>query len=146
MVALLVAGQFLAAQNWRMITISADGSETSYALSDVQKIVFENNTMTVNLTSGSNTPDITCIRFSAQTGLKTLQTEGLVLVFPNPVQTNLTVSGVEKDAKINLFNLTGTFLQSIPAQENSTSIDVSSLPQGSYLLQVGKQTVKFIKQ
>ena len=143
---LLMAGQFLAAQNTNVVTVSADGTEVIYALPDVQNIVFENSTMTVNLKSGDSATKITCIRFDQPQGIKTLQSESSVFVFPNPVQTNLTVAGVAKDVKINLLNLNGTLLQSIPAQDNSTNINVSSLPAGLYLLQIGDQVIKFIKQ
>jgi len=309
--ALLTAGQLLVAQSFKMITLSADGGETSYVLSNVQKIVFDNNTMTVKMKTGEDANNITrvsfaqdlseidysklklnevsgvgndpdkfyelintgdidiplegcqiiynaapistgdpfppdreqltwtgtstqivqagklfsligrnnpgsfttgltasriliitledpsgniidqCIRaqdtgdyeisdksFSripdgtgpfyfttptpdefngtdatglllvpqTQTGIKNLKVESSIFVFPNPVKEYITVKGVKKDAKINLYDLTGGLLQSIPAEENSTNIDVSSLRQGTYLLQVGEQTVKFVKQ
>ena len=143
---LLIAGQFASAQEWKLITVTADGTETTYALPNVQNIVFKDNTMTVNLKSGDSVSKITCIRFDQPQGIKTLQSESSVFVFPNPVQTNLTVAGVAKDVKINLLNLNGTLLQSIPAQDNSTNINVSSLPAGLYLLQIGDQVIKFIKQ
>ena len=143
---LLIAGQFASAQEWKLITVTADGTETTYALPNVQNIVFKDNTMTVNLKSGDSAAGITCIRFDQPQGIKTLQSESSVFVFPNPVQTNLTVAGVAKDVKINLLNLNGTLLQSIPAQDNSTNINVSSLPAGLYLLQIGNQIIKFIKQ
>jgi len=142
----LIAGQFLAAQNTVIKIISADGTEMISSLTNVQNIVFEDNTMTVNMISGDSATEITCIRFGQTNGIKMLQSESPVSVFPNPVQTNLKVTGVNKDTKINLLNLNGTLLQSIPAQDNSTNIDVSSLPQGLYLLQIGEQIIKFIKQ
>ena len=147
-VVLLIAGQLFADAELRLITVSADGQETSYALSNVQKIVFEDNTMTVNMKSGSDATGITCIRFMNSDDVKIDNPElpSRVLVFPNPVTTNITVAGVDKDEKINLFDLSGKLLQSIPAQDHSTDINVSALQQGIYLLQVGEQVVKFIKQ
>ena len=144
-VVLLLAGRVLAVES--MIAINADRDETKYALSAVRKVVFDNNDeMNVNLENGFNVPGITCILFSIETVTKMLQAENSVWVFPNPVHTTLTVSGVDKDVKIKLFNLGGTLLKSIPAQENSTDIDVSSLAQGMYLLTFGEKTVKFTKQ
>jgi len=149
-VILLITGQFLAAQNSMIKITSADGTEMIFPLSDVQNIVFRDSAMMVNLKNTETlywlNTKVTCIRFNYPTGIKTLPTEPSVSVFPNPVQTNLTVSGVNKDIKINLFDLKGTLLQSIPAQDNSTNIDVSSLPAGLYLLQIREQVVKFIKQ
>ena len=147
-VVLLITGQLFAQQESQLITLSADGTKTVYALSNVQKIVFdrENNTMTVNMKSGSDATGITCISFLLDpVGIENPKIVSSVFVFPNPVTTNLTVAGANKGVKINLFDMTGKLLQSTLAQENSTDINVSSLSQGLYLLQVGEQMIKFIK-
>jgi len=143
---LLAAGQFLVAQSFKMITLSADGEEKSYILSDVQKIVFDNNTMTVKMKAGDDATNITRISFEDITGIETQKAEPSVFVFPNPVKETLTVNGVKKDAVINLYSLAGTLIKTVPAQENATNIDVSSLKQGIYLLRAGEKTIKFIKQ
>jgi len=80
------------------------------------------------------------------TELKTPQVNASISVSPNPAITDITVSGTVSGAKIKLFSVGGALLQTIPAQENSTGIDVSSLPQGLYLLQTEGQTLKFIKK
>ena len=146
-VVLLIAGR-LAAQGFQLITLTADGAKASYALMNVQEIVFENNTMTVNLKSGTDVTGVTRVSFSQDggVGIENPEAEPSVFVFPNPVQTYLTVSGVAKDVKINLLNLSGVLLQSIFAQDNATNIDVSALSQGVYLLRIGDKAVKFIKQ
>ena len=147
-VVLLLAGQLLTAQEWKLITLSADGSETSYAVSNVQRIVFENDAMTVNMKSGDNVTGISRVSFlfDEETGIEYLKSESSVFLFPNPVKTTLTVAGTEKNVRINLLNLNGALLQNTLTQDDSTDIDVSSLQQGVYLLQVGNQVVKFIKQ
>ena len=144
---LLIAGRLFAEPEMQLVTVSADGSETMYALADVQKIVFEDNAMTVNMKDGLEATGITCISFLLlDVGIKNPPFASSVFVFPNPVTTKLTVAGADKSAKINLFDLSGKLLQSVLAQDNSTDINVSSLPQGIYLLQVGEQIIKFIKQ
>jgi len=145
---LLVAGRLFAVGESQLITVSADGTETAYALPDVQKIVFENDSMTVKMKSGTGATGITCIKFllSDNVGIENLKPASKVFVFPNPVKTNLKVAGVDKNAKINLLDLSGKLLQSITAQDNSTDIDVSALSPGLYLLQIGEQVIKFIKQ
>jgi len=147
-IVLLSVGQLFAEQESKLITLKADGTETVYALADVQKIVFENNTMTVNMKSGSDAKGITSVSFllSDGSGIEKPQLFSSVFVFPNPVKTNLTVSGADKGMKINLFDLNGKLLQSVIAKDNSTEVNVSSFPSGIYLLRVGEQTVKFIKQ
>ena len=307
----LVMGQFLVAQSFQMITVSADGGKKTYALSNVQKIVFENNTMTVDMKSGNDATNITRISFTQDlqeidysklklnevsgvggnsekfyelinigdidiplegcqiiynaapnnigdpfppnreqltwtgestqvaqagklfsligrdnpgsfttgltaariliitlkdpdgniidqcnraedtgdyeindksfsripdgtgpfyftiptpdvmngtdatglllvpqtvTGIKGVNAESSIFLFPNPVKEKLTVNGVKKDAVINLYDLNGRLIQSIPAEGYSTDVNVSSLQQGTYFLIVGEQTLKFIKQ
>jgi len=80
------------------------------------------------------------------TGIKNLKVESSVFVFPNPVREYLTVNGVIKGATINLYDLNGGLLQTTIAQGNPTNINVSSLQKGIYLLSVGGQTIKFVKQ
>jgi len=145
--ALLAAGQLMVAQTFNMIAVSADGKETTCAVSAVQKVVFENNTMTVKTNDGDVT-NISCIKFSEQgggDGIINVKSESSIFVFPNPVSETLTVSGVKKDAIIQLYNLSGALLQTVISQENATNINVSNLQQGIYLLRVDAQVIKFIK-
>ena len=148
--ALLVAGQFLAAQVFQIITLSADGEETTYALSSVQKIIFENNTMTIDMKTGDDVTNITRLSFAQDFSEDNVDIENpdvaVVFVFPNPVENYLTVTGVNKNVKINLLDINGNLLQSIITQDNITDVDVSSLQKGIYLLQIGEQVVKFIKK
>ena len=105
-------------------------------------------TPTPNQLNGNNSAGLLLVPQSpiGETGIKNQKTESAIFVFPNPVKTYLTVEGVNKGAKIDLLDLNGTLLQSILTQDNAANIDVSSLPQGMYLLQVEGQAVKFIKQ
>ena len=80
------------------------------------------------------------------TAIKNMKVESSISVFPNPVKEYLTLKGLKKDAIISLYDLKGGLLQTILAEENSTTINVSSLPHGIYLLSTGKHTIKFIKQ
>lgn len=143
---LLIAGQLCMAQEYNLITLNADETETVYALSDLQKIVFENNAMTLKMKTKSDVTNVVSIRFAEATGIENPKPDLSIFVFPNPVKNVLTVSGAHENGIINLYSLTGTLLQSIPAQESATHIDVSSLSPGIYLLRVEDKTVKFIKQ
>ena len=148
-VVLLLAGQLVTAEEPGIVTVTADGVETAYALAAVDKIVFaknDNTTMTVNMKDDAPVTDVVRIYFDAYHSATPTLASSAVFVFPNPVTAKLTVSGVDADTKINLHSVNGTLLQSIPAQDNATDIDVSSLPAGIYLLCVGAQTYKFIKK
>jgi len=101
---------------------------------------------TPNEWNGTNSAGLLLVPQAPITGIKTLKAESSVFIFPNPVKEYLTVNGLRNNVTINLYDLKGELLQAIPVNENSIKINVSSLQQGTYLLRVGEQTIKFIKQ
>ena len=67
--------------------------------------------------------------------------KGSIVVYPNPTQDVLYIQGI--DAQIlRIFNMQGNMLQT----SEGTQVSVSHLPTGTYLLQIGTQVVRFIKQ
>ena len=67
--------------------------------------------------------------------------KGSIIVYPNPTQDVLYIQGI--DAQIlRIFNMQGNMLQAT----EGTQVSVSHLPTGTYLLQIGTQVVRFIKQ
>lgn len=160
-IVLLLIGRLSAAEVPCLVTVSADGTKNAYALTGVQRIQIAISpaltldpgidylpaTMTVKRKSAADVTRITCISFAVTepSGITNTQAAS-VFVFPNPVQSTLTINGVDADSKIDLYSVTGALVQSIFAQENAIDVDVSSLPQGTYMLRVGEQTIKFVKQ
>ncbi len=58
-----------------------------------------------------------------------------VLLFPNPVQSNLTISNTNSDYKsIEILDLTGKVL--IVKNENTTNIDFSGFESGIYFVKI----------
>lgn len=66
-------------------------------------------------------------------------------VYPNPTQDMLIIDNANCD-NAYIFDLNGRLLKTTPISGERTSINVTSLPQGDYLLLLNNQTVKFIKQ
>ena len=64
-----------------------------------------------------------------------------IVIYPNPAQDILLVKGVELQT-LRVFDLQGRLLKT----ENGVQVTVSDLASGTYLLQVGTQVVRFIKQ
>lgn len=64
-----------------------------------------------------------------------------ILVYPNPTQDVLMIQGIDAQA-LRVYNLQGRLLKT----ENGTQISVSNLADGTYLLQIGTQVVRFIKK
>lgn len=79
----------------------------------------------------------------------TVNTENNLLsisVFPNPTQEMLYVDGINVGETIRIFSLDGQMLLSSTAGNGTISLSVESLSNGVYLLQIGTEIVKFIKQ
>jgi hypothetical protein len=59
-----------------------------------------------------------------------------LVVYPNPVQTTLTVSNIQQDGydKVTVLNMQGAVVLQQATKGNFASVDVSSLPDGVYLL------------
>jgi hypothetical protein len=121
------------------------GRESSFSRIPDGTGSFYFTTPTPNAMNGTDATGLLLVPKS-QTGIINPKAEPTISVFPNPVKTYLTVSGANKGLTINLLDLNGTLLQNILMQDSATNIDVSALKQGTYLLQIGKQVVKFIKQ
>lgn len=90
---------------------------------NIRKITFAES-------SGTDTP----------TSMENIQSTSVV-IYPNPSQDILIVSGIEAQA-LRVFDMKGRLLKA----ENGTQVHVSDLAKGTYLLQVGTQVVRFIKK
>jgi len=89
-------------------------------LANVRKIVFANE--------------------SINTALEKVD-QGTIVVYPNPSQDILYIQGIEAQT-LRIFNMQGNMLQTTVG----TQVSVSDLPVGTYLLQIGTQVIRFIKQ
>ncbi|MBO5346298.1 MAG: T9SS type A sorting domain-containing protein [Paludibacteraceae bacterium] len=106
--------------------ISIEGTElASCNLYEVKKISFGDNSETNLENNGFNT----------------------IAIFPNPTHDVLFINGLNSNDIIRLFDLQGKLiLTSIADVEGNLQMQVSQLPEGVYLLQVGVEIMKFIKQ
>ena len=87
------------------------------------------------------------IRFGEQktaTNIDDAQASTMCRVYPNPTQDMLIIDNANCE-KAYIFDLNGCLLQTIPISGERTSISVTSLPQGEFLLLLNNQTIKFIK-
>lgn len=65
-----------------------------------------------------------------------------ITISPNPVVDVLTINGVEDDQPVEVYNLVGVKV----IEETGNQIDVSSLSNGIYVLQVNDEKIKFLKK
>lgn len=130
-----------------MVAVSADGSKTTYALADIKRIE-------VNATYNSGEMTVVKTNKESQGGYKKLlfahdaptSIDGIgevsVYIFPNPVSNTLNIMGVDESATLAVYNLSGKCIM----KENGNTLNVSSLSQGTYILQIDGKFVKFIKK
>ena len=64
-----------------------------------------------------------------------------IILYPNPTQDRLVVQGAEGQT-LRVYDLQGRMLK----QAEGTEVQVEDLANGTYLLQIGTQVVRFIKQ
>lgn len=70
-----------------------------------------------------------------------------VTVYPNPAEQFIILDGINDNAKIDIFNITGQRVKSFSVETNGEQMDISDLNSGIYLTRVNDaETFKFIKK
>ena len=144
--ALSVASFLYAAECESMVAVSADGNKTTYVLATVSRI---------NVIADANSASMTVVdkdgnQFAGYVKILFAETETSieelgftqVYVFPNPVVNTLTIQGVDENTPLEVYNLTGKSV----LKDKGAELDVTSLNQGTYILRINNQYVKFIKK
>lgn len=131
---------------WYMV---AD-NKTYVLLTDVEYLlsVNEEPEFTIVKKDGGLIESVKEITFSntAPTGIASANTEDKVSTVLNSVESSLTISGLNTSTVAKIFSTNGILLISKELSPNKSSIDISSLQSGTYLLTVNKTTIKFIKK
>jgi hypothetical protein len=119
-------------------------------LSEVKYLLSSDDDRTFSVVgTSSNIDSVTSISFvkSADTGIGNIHpNKGGISIYPSPVTSSLTVSGIRSGQTICITSLSGVTLHRQVSTDGSTILDLSSLPKGAYLLSTAGTTVKFIKK
>ena len=78
---------------------------------------------------------------STPSSIESALQEGQIAVYPNPTHDLLIVQGAEAQP-LRVFDLQGRVVKEATTNE----VNVSDLAEGTYLLQIGTQVIRFIKQ
>jgi alpha-tubulin suppressor-like RCC1 family protein len=139
------------ATNW--LTIDAGVSTTSAIKTDGTMYVWGRNNLG-QLGDGTNTQRsvptaINCPATSLANN-DYLSTSNELKVYPNPVNNLLNISFDQTMNSVALYNLLGQEVITKLVNANETSIDVSALPSGTYLIKVNTEdkvkSLKVVKQ
>ena len=110
-----------------MYLVGTDGQILGNELrTDVHKIAFGNDTIPLAIPS--------------------VGMDAKIHIYPNPVLQSLIIEGAQTNETIRIFTLNGTVITTAKVHDGLTTVDVSNIPVGQYLLQVNTQIVKLIKQ
>jgi len=118
------------------------------SLGNVDSLVFTLSSSDVG-SFGMNTPAFYCIdNFTTNNSLTAVADftqENVLSVYPNPFVNTLNLSSAQAGSVYRISNLGGQVMSS-GRFSGSTSIDLSMLPVGVYLLSVDQRTVKVVRQ
>lgn len=126
-----------------------NGTETTRALAQLGKIVMGFDDICLYDNAGTN---LGCTPM-AQIGKIVLYKEGTTTlddvesnlqIVLNPTSENLFVHGIAGEQTIRIYSMQGHLIQSAGSMNGEANINVSGVPSGTYLLQVGAQVVKLL--
>ena len=135
-----------------LIVQPLSGNEQAQALSTIGYVKVASDSLFVyshsDMLLGKNAiKDIRHIRYgepATVTGIDDVNTT-ICYIYPNPTQDMLIIDNSDA-GKALIFDLNGHLLQSVALYGEKATINVTSLPQGDYILLLNTQTFKFIKQ
>lgn len=131
-----------------------DGSELTTALSAIGRWEFTDGKFLLVSASGEvlaekpNVYDVRRVVFrTEQISVSTEDATTQLAVYPNPTQDVVCIDGLTEGEVVRIYSLEGRLLISQKAQTNGfLSCNIESLAEGTYLLQIGSEIVKIIKQ
>lgn len=133
-----------------LYVVGSDGSITETPMSEVGKIAFGASSFTVESKAGQTTDhkygDVKRVDFGKLTSISNVVAEARLAVWPTVTTSVVSVKGAEAGASIRLYNLSGSQVMNVKAVEGVTTVDLSPLSAGMYVLAVGDNSVKIIKK
>jgi N-acetylneuraminic acid mutarotase len=137
-------------------TLTATGASTyTWSTSDNTNAISVSPTVTTTYTlSGTdgngceNTSTFTQ-SVSLCTGVASLTKEGSISVYPNPFNALFTISGIELNTNISIYNTIGELVKTVQSVNTNASIDLSGYSNGIYFIKIqndkGEVIQKLIK-
>ena len=137
------------AQSTQVVVTLNDGTEQNYAMTEADRMYFEDNTILVIETaeykgtariSLADIRKVTCQEVEGLDESSSLD----VAFFPNPVHDKVTFRNLRGKQTVKIYALDGRLMKTAQITDDQT-IDISMLPQGLYLVNVNYNTFKMMK-
>lgn len=133
-----------------MVVVDKEGQQYETAIPDVAKVDFDTFSFTVQTKSGDRTTydyETTArINLAASSGISLQDKDVNLAVWPIPATTTLNVRGAATGSIIRIYDMSGAERMTCATRDGITSLDVSGLTAGQYILHTGNTSVKFIKK
>jgi hypothetical protein len=144
----LLGTQAAKAENGKWLLVTNDG--TKLEMESVGSLVLADDAEAFDVQSTSGTllaAKVKKVTFELQQeadAIKPLDAQGKTQLLSFAVDRQLTILGTQSEATV--YSAAGIAVAKGVPQNGQTAINVSGLPQGTYMVRVGKQTFKFIKK
>ena len=135
----------------QLIVEPLHAEEQVFTIARIGKLTMDSQTLYLYATDGTllgqtDYADLRRIRFDFGDDSSGLNDNKVGLrVYPNPATESIIIDGLQDGQTVRVYDPNGHILHAQTAQAQTT-VPVQHLPNGTYLLQVGAQIVKFIKQ
>lgn len=123
-----------------------------YDLTNDNLPLFTHSFVTISQASSSTplatqTAVLSAVQPTITAGLNSLKNE-TILISPNPARENISVTSFEKNATLFISDLAGRVFLSFKVESIDQVIDISTLPQGTYLITSDQSgsPLKFVKE
>ncbi len=130
----------------------SDGTYSKISIADIESIRFDSDQLIINTGSCNNLfysilyTDMLCIAESS-TAYPDLSGNAGVQIFPNPVKDVLYLKLQQNsNTEALIYNMQGSLLVKQQIHNLLSEIDIHHLNPGIYILTIGAETLKFVKQ
>lgn len=136
------------AQSYELMIQMNDDTEIAWSSESLRNIHFDNDSTLIivenenNYTHSYNILEIRKIYFYSEESINEVKFEETSFVFPNPAKDYVKIFGIENQ-EIEILSVDGKSV--LKKNYDGKNIDVSSLPQGLYIIKTNCQTLKFNK-
>jgi hypothetical protein len=138
----------LSAQN-KMVLHFTNNSQTVLDISAVRKLNFNNNNLVLNYQNGTTATyavsEISKMLFATISGIIDEPEQNTdIILYPNPASSIVYLKNTDSKV-VEIYNMTGACVVATELDINS-SVNISALSQGFYLLKVNNKVLKFTKR
>ncbi|MBR3531813.1 MAG: T9SS type A sorting domain-containing protein [Bacteroidaceae bacterium] len=138
---------YLAAPSWAQTqqTVTINGQTVDKT---VVIITFDKDQVVLHFSDGlTQTADMdnVSIAFSPSDAESISSLQSNAFIFHGVVNGQLTIGNVQEGTHLTIFNANGQRMMSAQSTGGTTTLQVSQLPAGTYILKAGSQYVKFQK-